>query len=215
VTMANGAADSITPFFTIWTEPRATIRRIVDTDPTRNVILLAALAPALNALEGQWSKALGNNANLSAIWPFWVAFVVAIQAALGILALYFFGGLYRWSGSILGGTATNVEVRAAVAYSQVPAIVGEIVLMVAILLGVPTPTVHPGEFPHIDPPFYNVILVEAVLGVWGFFISMKCLGEVHRFSAWRAFGAVLIPGLILIASILFVLWMVSTLGGHH
>ena len=44
--MANGAGGSIAPYFTIWTEPRATIRRIVDTNPTRNVIALAAIGPA-------------------------------------------------------------------------------------------------------------------------------------------------------------------------
>ena len=31
----------------------------------------------------EWSKALGNNANLSVLWPLWVAAIVAIQAALG------------------------------------------------------------------------------------------------------------------------------------
>ena len=71
--MADGAAGSITPFFTIWTEPRATIRRIVDTDPRRNVIALAAIGSAIGALSGQWSKAMGNTANLSALWPIWVA----------------------------------------------------------------------------------------------------------------------------------------------
>jgi hypothetical protein len=213
--MANGAADSITPFFTIWTEPRATIRRIVDSDPTRNVILLAAFAPALNALVGQWSSALSNNANLSALWPIWVAFTAALRAALGILFLYVFGALYRWSGSLLGGTATSVEVRAAMAYSQIPAIAAVIVMLVSILLGVPTPTIHRGEFPHIDPLFYNVILVEAVLGIWGFFISMKCLGEVHRFSAWRAFGAVLLPLVVLGFAIGFLIGMFSTFVGHH
>jgi Yip1 domain len=213
--MANGAADSITPFFTIWTEPRATIRRIVNSDPTRYVLTLAALAPALSGLAGQWSRALSNNANLSALWPIWVVFVVAIHGALGIFALYFFGALYRWSGSLLGGIATNVEVRAAMAYSHIPAIIAVIVLMLAMVLGVPMPTLHRGEFPHIEPPFYNVILVETVLLIWRFFISMKCLGEVHRFSAWRAFGAVVIPFAILIAAILFVAWMVSGLAGHH
>ena len=71
--MANGTGGSITSFFTIWTEPRATIRRIVDADPKRNVIRVAAIGPAINALAGQWSKALGNNANLSVLWPLWVA----------------------------------------------------------------------------------------------------------------------------------------------
>ena len=55
--MANGG--SITPFFTIWTEPRATIRRIVDTDPTRYVIALAAIGPVIGALGFEWVEGKG------------------------------------------------------------------------------------------------------------------------------------------------------------
>jgi len=86
--MANGAGGSITPFFTIWTEPRATIRRIVETNPTRNVIALAAIGPAIGALANQWSKALDDNANLSALWPIEVVFSVAFAAVLGVVSLF-------------------------------------------------------------------------------------------------------------------------------
>ena len=213
--MANGAGDSITPFFTIWTAPRATIRRIVDSDPTRNVIALAAIGPAIGALAGQWSKALGGNANLSASWPIWVAFSVAIEAALGVLGLFIFGAIFKWSGSLLGGVASRVEVRAALAWSQVPAITAETVLLIAVLMGVPMPHATPGMLPQIDPAFYKVMVVEAVLGIWGFVVSLKCISEVHRFSAWRALGAILIPPLIVLVAIGFIVFTVSRLAGHH
>ena len=125
--MANGG--SITPFFTIWTEPRATIRRIVETDPTRYVIALAAIGPGLNALAGQWSKAMNGTGNLSVLWPLWVAFSVAFQAALGIVGLYIGAAILKWSGGLIGGVASRVEVRAAMAWSQIPGIAFEIVLL--------------------------------------------------------------------------------------
>ena len=121
--MANGAGGSITSFFTIWTAPRATIRRIVDTDPTRNVIALAAVGPAINALAGQWSKALGNNANLPVLWPIWVGGHRRVLGGLGVLSLFILGAVLKWSGSLLGGVANRVEVRAALAWPQVPLIV--------------------------------------------------------------------------------------------
>ena len=213
--MANGAGDSITPFFTIWTAPRATIRRIVDSDPTRNVIALAAIGPAIGALAGQWSRALGGNANLSVLWPIWVAVSVAIQAAVGVLVLFVMGAVFKWSGSLLGGVASRIEVRAALAWSQVPAIAAEIVMLIGVLLGVPMPHAAPGTLPQIDPAFYKVMLVEGVLGIWGFVVSLKCMGEVHRFSAWRALAAILIPGLIALVAIGFVVFAVSRLAGHH
>jgi hypothetical protein len=212
--MANGAGGSITSFFTIWTEPRATIRGIVDTDPTRYVIALAATGPGISALASQWSRALSGNANLSVLWPIWVALNVVFQAALGVLFLYIFGAIFRWSGGLLGGTASRVEVRAAMAWAQVPGLVGEVFLLSAVLLGVPTPHPVPGAFPQIDPAFYKVIVVEAVLGFWGFIVSLKCIGEVHRFSAWRALGAVLIPPLIALVAIGFGVFIVSRITGH-
>jgi len=214
--MANGAGESITPFFTIWTAPRETIRDIVDYHPTRNVIALAAIGPAIGALASQWSKALGNNANLSVLWPIWVVVAVAIQAALGVLLLFILGAVFKWSGSLLGGVASRIEMRAALAWSQVPAIAAEVFLLIAVLMGVPIPTPHAtGTLPQIDPAFYKVMVVEGVLGFWGFIVSLKCIGEVHRFSAWRALAAVLIPPLIALVAIGFIVFLISRLMGHH
>jgi len=211
--MANGVTDSISPFFSIWFEPRATIRRIVDSDPTRNVLTLAAIGPALNSLIGQWTAVINGTTHPSVLWPFWVAFNVAVQAAFGILFLYIFGAVFRWSGSLLGGTATSVEVRAAQAWSQVPAIVGEIVLMLALFAGVPMPKMLPGRLPLIDPAFYKVMVVEGVIGIWAIVISLKCLGEVHRFSAWRALVAILIPPFIVVVIIAVGVFFFQTIAG--
>lgn len=214
--MVNGAGGSITSFFTIWTAPRATIRRIVDTDPTRNAVALAASSAAISALSGQWSKALGNNANLSIWWPLWVGFVVALSAALGVLSLFIGGVVLKWSGSLLGGVANRVEVRAAIAWSQVPGIAGAILFLIAVLLGVPVPLQRHVPLSQIDPASYKVIVAEGVLGFWGFIISLKCLGEVHRFSAWRALAATLIPGLIVVVVlVLGSLLSHAIVGGHH
>jgi hypothetical protein len=81
---------------------------------------------------------------------------------------------------------------------------------------VPMPKVFPGRLPLIDPAFYKVIVVEGVLGIWGFVISLKCVGEVHRFSAWRAFLAILIPPIMVLAVVgLGVFLFASITGRHH
>ena len=211
--MATGVTDSISPFFSIWIEPRATIRRIVDSDPTRNVLALAAIGPAINSLISQWSAVINGTEHPSVLWPLWVAFSVAIQAVFGILFLYIFGAVFRWSGSLLGGTATSVEVRAALAWSQVPAIVAEIILLFALFAGVPMPKMLPGRLPLIDPAFYKVMVVEGVLGIWAIVISLKCLGEVHRFSAWRALVALLIPPFIVVVVIGFGVFLFQSIAG--
>jgi len=80
---------------------------------------------------------------------------------------------------------------------------------------VPVPQSSPGTIPHIDPAFYKVMTVEAVLGIWGFFVGLKCIGEVHRFSAWRAFVATLIPAAIAVVLIAIMLFLFGIVAGHH
>src|ERR1700722_729808 len=212
--MANGAGGSITPFFTIWTEPSATIRRIVETDPTRNVIALAAIGPAVGALANQWSKALGETAKLSVLWPIEVAFAVAFAAVLGVVSLFISGAILRWSGGLLGGVASRVEMRAALAWSQMPAIAAEVILLMAVLQGIPIPHPTAAAMLQIDPPFYKVGVVEGVLAIWGSIVGLYCIAEVHRFSAWRAFCTTLIPALIAMVVIGFIVWVVYVLLNH-
>jgi hypothetical protein len=213
--MANVAGGSITPFFTIWTEPRATIRRIVDTDPTRYVIGLATIGPAISTLTSLWSKALGDNSNLSAFWPISVLLYAAAAAALGVLSLYLGGAVWRWAGSLLGGVASSVEVRAAIAWSSVPGIAGAVIALIAILLGLPMPQMTAQGMPRVDPAFYRITTFEGIIGIWSLVVLLKCIGEVHRFSAWRALAAGLIPPLIAVLTIGLMLVLFSVLGGHH
>jgi hypothetical protein len=58
------------------------------------------------------------------------------------------------------------------------------VIIIATVLRFNTPTVVP-------PSISLFGVVESVVDIWVFLISMKCLGEVHPFSAWRAVGAIL------------------------
>jgi hypothetical protein len=212
--MANGAGGSITPYFTIWTEPRATIRRIVETNPTRNVIALAAFGPAVGALSNQWSKALGDTTNLSSLWPIEVAFSVAFAAVLGVVSLYISGVILKWSGGLLGGVASRVEVRAALAWGQIPAIAAEIILLLAVLQGIAIPHPTAAEMLKVDPAFYKVGVVEGVLTIWGSIVVLYCIAEVHRFSAWRAFCATMIPALIAMVVLGAAVWVLYGLVHH-
>jgi hypothetical protein len=207
--MTNGlASEPIAPFFTIWTEPRATIRRIVNTDPKRNVILLAALGGAVSVLEGQWSRAMSDPTSLSAMWPVGVALRVGFAALLGIVFLYLNGSVLRWSGALLGGTAESVEVRAAIAWGEIPQIVASVITILALLTGATSaPVMSANGIPKMSPQLVELGTVHVVLGLWGFVITLQCLAEVHRFSAWRALLSILIPLAILLVTIAIFLWL--------
>lgn len=192
--------DGLGPYLGIWVRPRATIREILAADPTRHVIALAAIGPALQALAAKWSLAIASPGTLATFWPLQVAFSVVVQAVAGVVLLYLVGWLWAWSGRLLGGTASAIEVRASVAWAQVPTIVAAAIAVVAALDGVAISRFATGGFLAAIRAHPKFSLIEAVLGWWGFIVSLKTLGEVHGFSAWRALGAVLIGIVAIVAA---------------
>jgi hypothetical protein len=190
VSMADAVVGDVwvDSWFSIWYRPRATIRAIVDTDPRKFVLGLAWFAGALAGLNSQVMLATAdlpsNFPHLPHFGPFGVAMVAMFSGLLSVASIYGLGALYRWAGAILGGTATAAEVRAAIVWSQVPELYLMVVIIIATVLGFNTPTI---------PPSTSLFsIVESVVGIWVFVISLKCLGEVHHFSAWRALGAILL-----------------------
>ena len=189
--MMSGAELIGNPWATIWTRPRATIRRIVDTDVRYQVTFLAILSGALVWLERRWS-----NPSTAAAFPMIVAIAVIVGAILGVIELYINGALLKWAGAALGGVGSYAEVRAALAWSRVPVIVAVSIGILAILLGSGGPMLGAeGEFSNSGA---SVLLIHAALVLWGFVVLLKCVGEVHRFSVWRALGAILLIVLVII-----------------
>jgi Yip1 domain len=192
--MAGEAADEaagdvwVDSWFTIWYRPRATIRRIVDTDARKFVLGIAWMTGALAALNSQVMVATvdlpANVPHLPRLGPIGIAIVAFIFGVISVASLYGLAALYRWACHILGGTAQAVEVRAALAWSQVPGLYFAVVMIIAAVLGLYTPPAPPAVSP--------LSLVESIVGFWVFVVSLKCLGEVQRFSAWRALGAILL-----------------------
>jgi hypothetical protein len=201
--------NTASPFISIWTKPRETIRQIVETDPKKYVIVLAMLAGISQTLDRLSTRNYGDSLPVVAI----LAIGLVLGPIAGIISLYFGGALYRWSGSLLGGQASPEEVRAAIAWSSVPTIF-------ALPLWIPQLLIFGQELftretPKIDAnPILLVVLlsfafIEIVMGIWGVIVLLKCLGEVNKFSAWKALGSLIIGSLIILIPIICILVSLS------
>jgi hypothetical protein len=201
------------PWIAIWMSPRETIRKIVNRDPTHQVIMLGALAGALAMINSLLGAALGFMptplpASLVPYLPLLTFASPFLGAAFGIAGLYISAFVFEWSGRVLGGAGTSQTVRAAVAWSEVPQICLAIVILL-ILLGT---GVWQAIVPSMPDPngasaagqFTLTRGVEAIISIWSFIVFLHCLGQVHRFSAWRALGAVVLPGAAFLAIALIV-----------
>jgi hypothetical protein len=122
-----------------------------------------------------------------------------IGAALG---LYPGGFLLRITGGWLGGRATSQEIRAALAWSSVP-VIASLILWVPLLI-LTGNDIFSGTTPHLEAnptlglAFVAFGLGEFVLVIWPFVLVLKCVGEVHCFSAWRALAAFALVVLLVI-----------------
>jgi hypothetical protein len=182
------------PYLTIWTSPRQTIRAIVDSDPTRGVILLAWLGGGIAELASN----LLFKSKEDYPWVFFATICVMSGPLAGFLVVYLDGLLFSWVGRWLGGGADAQECRAAVAWSLVPQIATlALWIPVVALLG---DEAFLKETPRFDrsPPLQLALLplgvAWVVAFVWSYVLRWKCLGEVHGFSAWRGFLTTLIAG---------------------
>jgi Yip1 domain len=196
------------PWIAIWMSPRETIREIVDRDPTYRVIMLGALAGALTTLNSMLAATLGFTpiplpASLVPFLPILTFASPFLGAAFGILGLYTTALVMDWSGRALGGVGNALTVRAAVAWSGVPQICLSIVTLLILLgAGVWQALVPSMPAPNVSVeaaanPFTLTNGVEAIISIWSFILMLLCVGEVHRFSAWRTLSAFLLPGVIL------------------
>lgn len=180
------------------------MRAIIDTDPRHHVLLLAALAGVGKAMNTASMRSLGDEISVPVI----IFSSLVVGAIGGIIGLYIWGVLLRWTGSWLGGSACSAEVRAGIAWSSVPVIW-------AMLLWIPELALFGKEMftyetPRIDDSLTLSLtllgfgVTEVAIGIWWFVVFLKCIGEVHAISAWKALGASLLAGLVLVGPFLLV-----------
>jgi len=183
----------------MWTNPRATIQRLVDSRPTHFVLFLSAVAGFSQALDQASVRNMGDSFEWQTI-----VLISAISGAFaGVLGLYVGGALLRRTGSWIGGRASTENIRAAIAWSSVPTVW-------ALLLWLPGLAIFGQEIFTTETPIINASttrlylfggfgLFGAIIGLWAFVVFLMCLGQVQGFSTWKALGNLLISvGVLLI-----------------
>jgi len=190
----------VSPFFSIWIKPRETIRGIVKTDVKKHVLLLAMLAGISTALSSASSGNWGDHLPLISI----LAICIFLGPVIGIILLYLFGVIFRWTGGWLGGKASFEVIRAAYAWSSIPIIfVLPLWIPRILLFGEELFTkAKPSMF--ANPLSVIILLVFSVANIWSFVLLVTCMSEVLKFSAWKAFGAIILGLLVIFISLLFI-----------
>jgi hypothetical protein len=194
-----GPPATLNPWFSIWLRPRVTMRQILDTDPRRNVHLLAVLSGIVAGLglplEHEIAKAIPMGMAVLALVG------VVVGALVSLVGLYVGGFMVALTGRWLGGRGNGVAIRSALAWSSIPSIWGGLLLLPRYVLvaGKPNPLDSAGMPGNLPALFLVAVLgiIQCTIAVWQLVIMLKCIGEAHGFSAWHALGAALLAALLI------------------
>jgi hypothetical protein len=168
------------------------MRAILSTDPAFRVLPIAMVGGMLEAL--QFESLLGVGDQLSV--PVILLIAVVPGPLLGVILLYAGAWIVEMSCRMLGGQADSREVRSALAWSSVP-LLATIPLWIIrlVLLGRELFTfAKPSLFsnPGLAYVLAATVIPELILSIWWMVVAAKALGEVQRFSAWRALSSMLL-----------------------
>ncbi|MCP4420285.1 MAG: YIP1 family protein [Chloroflexi bacterium] len=190
------------PWLYIWIRPRGTIRQIVNNNPEQHVIILAVISGIFNALDNAAKKSFGDNMSLIGI----IFLSLIVGGIGGVVSLHLGGAVFRWSGSLFGGKAPSDHVRAAIAWSSVPDIVLLIIFIpIMIIFGKDWFTSSEQWIAKNETLALVSISAVAIIGIilvlWKAFLFIKCLAEVHGFSAWKSLIAIVVGFLVILVPI--------------
>ena len=190
------------PFLTIWRHPRETVRWIVAENPSLHVIWLACLAGVGDLLSRDFARDTGDRST--------VAIIVAILGACirgpvwGLLCLWIFSHLIRWTGGLIGGKATREHLKAAMAWALVPLVCG-VPLWIPLVVysyifseDAPSAAAQPVL---LVVALLAIFLVEVILAVWTIVLLCQTVAEVQGFrSGWRALANIVMAMSVVVAS---------------
>ncbi|PSL40884.1 Yip1-like protein [Planomicrobium soli] len=187
--------ERINPFTGIWIRTRETVRYVIEEKTMGYIFLLIVLAGVINALIGAFDPELSTGL------PIWATLLIGfvLGPIAGIAGVAFLSALYLIIGKIFKGTSTYQAMFKAIGTTSIPSIWFAPIFLLGYLIAPDMMLTESGN--EISPVSFVVggliFIASMVLGIWSLIIQSKAIGEAHRFSSWKGFFTLLIPGVIL------------------
>ncbi len=202
------------PWFSIWTQPRATIAQVVAENPNRSLWGLAWIYGFCSLMNMFQSMVLGTALGMIAI----VILAAILAPFWGWINFSVWSWVVHGIGKWFKGRGTFQTVRAAYAWSCVPILLNiPLWLLMVVLFGHQLFLNYPDA--HLIPQgtvaiLFVILVIKVVLAIWSLVIYLNALAEVQGYSILKAILNIVVAGVIL-GIVLFVIWslLIYALGG--
>ncbi|WKA53040.1 Yip1 family protein [Planococcus shixiaomingii] len=199
----------INPFTGIWVRTRETVRYVIEEKSFGYVMMLIVIAGIISSLVGAFDP------EATAGFPIWGTLLmgIIIGPIAGIVGVAIISAIYLVIGKLFKGTSTYSEMFKAIGTTSIPSIWFAPILLVGYLAA-PDLMAVDAEV-EITPASMIIGGLMAIAGlvftIWSILIQSKAIGEAHRFSSWKGFFTLLIPGVIgLVLLIALIIFLVAT-----
>lgn len=202
-----GNGEKINPWLHIWTKPRATVRSAI----YHNSIGLAFVLAMIAGIATTWDNAISENAGGRYLMEYsllgLIIGIIIIGSLLGLLTWVFVASTVTFVGRWLGGQGTVKELLIATGIAYVPiALLLSFNIIDLLLLG---ENIFIDAFITEGNAMWLMFsgVIASIVGIWNIVISLKSIGEAHRFSAWRALASIIIVIVMLFVVLAFFLYV--------
>jgi hypothetical protein len=177
--------------------PRGIIGSVLSTAPYRLALILAAGVGLTQAADAVLNAV--NEGAFSVLLKFLAVLVVA--PPIGILLLYVRGFILHRAGRFLHGKAHHREVRTALAWSEIPLLLGGGVLLLQMVLGGLGIVAAGGAGNESLPVLLSQAgfgLLHALFGLWAFSLLLHTIAEIQGFSMGRSLASIVLAAAMVI-----------------
>ncbi len=202
----------IQPFFSTWLHPKKTAQYLIDHKKwTYSLIfvLLGGMATGIASLE---------DTDYYPTYPTWLLLVGCIIAGpfLGIVSVTI-STFFSWVvGKIFKGKGSFSDLFKITSLTSIPTIA--IAPIMLVWMG-NSPLTYFDTGLKSSSSYIMIMaavvywLITITVGIWSFVINVAGVATAHRFSNWKAFFTIIIPGLVFGAMVLvFILLFVLSFG---
>jgi hypothetical protein len=193
------------PWFSLWAHPRTTMRCILDEDHHPGMYPIIIIAGIIMGLLAAFqATAAGTSVPFNSMFITLIGYALA-GAILNIIAVYIASLLFKWVGYWFGGRGSYFDVRAAVAYTNIPIIwLGILKAFELLIFGSMFPGVMllPSNNPALTPLAYVFAGINLLITIWIIVILVRTVAEAHKFNSWLSFFAILLSFIIFVIALI-------------